>query len=68
MAEDVIGKSYDSEIFYYESIIYMEVLKYLLDKDYKVLQCYDCWYCNKEANKEDINKIIKDKVYKYYNK
>lgn len=67
-AEDVIGKTYDSEIFYYESIIYMEVLKYLLDNGYEVLQCYDCWYCNKEINKDDINKIIKDKVYKYYNK
>ena len=28
--EEVIGNSFDSEIFYYESIIYMEVLKYLL--------------------------------------
>lgn len=63
-AEDVIGKSYDSEIFYYESIIYMDVLKYLLDNGYEVLQCYDCWYCNKNISKDNINKIIKNKINK----
>ena len=60
--EEVIGKSFDSEIFYWESIVYMEVSKYLLDNGYDVLQCYDCWYCNKSIDSNKINEIIKNKI------
>ena len=60
--EEVIGKSFDSEIFYWESIVYMEVSKYLLDNGYDVLQCYDCWYCNESIDSNKVNEIIKNKI------
>jgi hypothetical protein len=43
------GTLYGSEIFYHESCIYMDVLKELLDKGYKVWQCYDAFYARKEG-------------------
>ena len=43
------GALYGSEIFYHESCIYMDVLKELLDKGYKVWQCYDAFYAYKEG-------------------
>ena len=62
--EETIGQEYDSEIFFHESCIYMDVLFELLKQGYNVWQCYDCWYTDKEVS--DINDIINDKVMKYY--
>lgn len=64
---DTIGElEYDSEIFFHESCIYMDVLFDLLTKDYKVWQCYDCWYTDKEV--KGIEEIVCDKALKYYRK
>ena len=62
--EETIGQEYDSEIFFHESCIYMDVLFELLKQGYNVWQCYDCWYTDKEVS--NINDIINDKVYNYY--
>ena len=47
------GALYGSEIFYHESCIYMDALKELLDNGYKVWQCYDAFYANKEGIEQE---------------
>ena len=64
--EKTLGKLYDSEIFYHESCIYMEVLKALLDKGYFVWQQYDCFYSDKPI--DNIQKIIKQIAEHYITK
>lgn len=64
------GNLFGSEIFYHESCIYMDVLKELLDKQYKVWMCYDAWYASKkgieqEEFKEYVTKIVEEKA-NYY--
>jgi len=57
---------YDSEIFFHESCIYMDVLYELLSRGVNVWQQYDCWYTNIEVT--DIEQIVKQKVNQYINK
>ena len=45
---DVIGETYDSEIFLHESCIYMDLCKELLERGFKVVQVYDGFYVNKD--------------------
>lgn len=64
------GYTYDSEIFYHESCIYMDVLKQLLDEGYFVWQCYDAWYAHKNGVSQDefekhVEKIVADKAQDY---
>ena len=66
------GYLFGSEIFYHESCIYMDVLKELLDKGFKVWMCYDAWYASKkEIEQEDFKKqvteIVKEKANYYIN-
>lgn len=67
--EEVLGgKLYDSEIFYYESVIYMSVLKELLDNGFNVWQCYDAFYLDtdNEIIQVQTNKLIRNKAEAYY--
>ena len=45
---EVIGETYDSEIFLHESCIYMDLCKELLERGFKVIQVYDGFYVNKD--------------------
>ena len=63
--KQVIGKSYDSEIFFHESIIYFLVIKKLSEQGIKVWGNYDCFYTDKEV--DNIQNIIKDCAEEYYN-
>ena len=45
---------YDSEIFYHESCIYLDVLKRLLDEGFFVWECYDAWYARREGWTQDM--------------
>lgn len=61
---------YDSEIFFHESNIYMEVLKKLLDEGFFVWQCYDCWYAKKEGVSQEkfetyVTKLVEEKANEY---
>lgn len=56
---------YDSEVFFYESCIYLDVLKELLNRNYKVLQIYDGFYLDREC--KDIEEIVKNKANNFYN-
>jgi len=62
--EDTVGKLYDSEIFFHESCIYMDVLAELLNRGVNVLQIYDGFYTDVEV--KDIEEIIEDKALNYY--
>lgn len=64
--ENTVGKLYDSEIFFHESCIYMDVLYELLQRKIKVWQVYDEWNTNKEV--KDIKILIKAKVVGYCSK
>lgn len=64
------GTLYGSEIFYHESCIYMDVLKELLDKGYKVWQCYDAFYARKEGITQEqyvehVTKVVEEKANLY---
>ena len=54
---------YDSEIFFHESCIYMDVTYDLLSKGIDVWQQYDCWYTDKEVS--NIEQIVEQYVSKY---
>lgn len=48
--EETIGElKYDSEIFFHESCMYLDVLKSLLDDGFDALQIYDGFYTDKEC-------------------
>lgn len=59
---------YDSEIFFHESCIYMDVLFELLKSGCSVWQQYDCWYVDNETVASNIKEIVENKVIKYVNK
>ena len=59
---------YDSEIFFHESCIYMDVLFELLKTGCNVWQQYDCWYVDNEVVANNIKEIVENKVIKYVNK
>lgn len=62
---ETIGDLYDSEIFFHESCIYMDVLYELLERGYNVWQVYDEWNTDKEVT--DIYEIIENKAVSYLN-
>ena len=65
--QDTVGElKYDSEIFFHESCIYLDVLSNLLSNGYNVLQIYDGFYTDKSIN--NIENIIKFISESYYNK
>ena len=66
------GNTLDSEVFYHESCIYMDVLKELLDRGFDVWEVYDSWYaskagCTQEAYAEIVEEVI-EKVVQDYDK
>ena len=72
---NVIGKSYNSEIFMHESCIYIDAIKRMMDIGYKVLPIYDCFCFNKQYDTEsveiDVNTMaacIDASTEDYYNK
>ncbi len=67
------GRLFDSEIFFHESCIYMDVLLELLQEGYFVWECYDCWYAKKdgvsqEEYEEHVRELVEEKFYDYYDK
>ena len=72
---NVIGKSYNSEVFMHESCIYIDAIKRMMDLGYKVLPIYDCFCFNKQYDTEsveiDVNTMtacINAAAEEYYNK
>jgi len=67
---DVIGKSYNSEIFMHESCIYIDAVKRMMDIGYKVLPVYDCFCFNKrwDPDMSLIDSCISASAKDYYNK
>ena len=64
---ETVGElKYDSEIFFHESCIYMDVTYDLLSKGIDVWQQYDCWYTDKEV--ANIEQIVEYYVSKYIDK
>lgn len=64
--EQTIGTlKYDSEVFFHESCIYMDVLYHILSSGVDCWQCYDEWNTNKSI--DDIQSIVKSYCNKYYN-
>ena len=54
------GVFYDSEIFYHESCIYMNVLEELFKKGFFVWECYDAFYARKNGvSQEEFEKICR---------
>lgn len=66
IAETIGELKYDSEIFFHESCMYLDVLKSLLDDGFDVLQIYDGFYTDKEC--KDIEERISNITEAYYNK
>lgn len=66
IAETIGELKYDSEIFFHESCMYLDVLKSLLDDGFDVLQIYDGFYTDKEC--KDIKERISNITEAYYNK
>ena len=54
---------YDSEVFFHESCIYLDVTNELLSRGYNVWQQYDCWYTDKEV--VDVEQIVSQYVIRY---
>ena len=64
---ETVGElKYDSEIFFHESCIYMDVTYDLLSKGIDVWQQYDCWYTDKEV--ANIEQTVEYYVSKYIDK
>lgn len=67
IGETVGELKYDSEIFFHESCMYLDVLKSLLDDGFDVLQIYDGFYTDKECRDiEERIKVITEYYYKRY--
>ena len=58
---NIIGKFYKSEIFVYESSIYLDIYEHLLKNHKKVTQIYDEFVSNEDI-REEIEKYIKDNI------
>ena len=58
---NIIGKFYQSEIFVYESCIYLDIYEHLLKNHKKVTQIYDEFVSNEDI-REEIEKYIKDNI------
>lgn len=72
---NVIGKSYNSEVFMHESCIYIGAIKMMMEFGYKVLPIYDCFCFNKQHDNGtveiDVNTMrvcIEASAKDYYNK
>jgi len=64
------GRLYDSEIFFHESCIYMDVLYQLLNEGFFVWQCYDAWYAKKDGVTQKefeayVTKLVEEKANEY---
>ena len=57
----IIGKFYQSEIFVYESSIYLDIYEHLLKNHSKVIQIYDEFVSNEDI-REEVDKYIKDNL------
>lgn len=59
---DIIGQSFDSEIFLHESCIYMQLVNELFKMGFDVIQVYDGFYVRKMAgvNQEHFNDIVNE--------
>ena len=57
----IIGKFYQSEIFVYESSIYLDIYEHLLNNHNKVTQIYDEFVSNEDI-REEVEKYIKDNL------
>ena len=57
----IIGKFYQSEIFVYESSIYLDIYEHLLKNHSKVTQIYDEFVSNEDI-REEIENYIKDNL------
>lgn len=57
----IIGKFYQSEIFVYESSIYLDIYEHLLKNHNKVTQIYDEFVSNEDI-REEIENYIKDNL------
>ena len=57
----IIGKFYQSEIFVYESSIYLDIYEHLLKNHNKVTQIYDEFVSNEDI-REEVEKYIKDNL------
>lgn len=69
---DVIGKSYNSEIFMHESCIYIGAIEKMMNLGYKVLPIYDCFCFNNKQSKDidllTMKAMISVAAEEYYNK
>ena len=57
----IIGKFYQSEIFVYESSIYLDIYEHLLKNHSKVTQIYDEFVSNEDI-REEVEKYIKNNL------
>lgn len=59
---DIIGDTYDSEIFLHESCIYMQLVDELFKLGFDVIQVYDGFYVRNrnDVNQEQFNDIVND--------
>ena len=65
------GTTMDSEVFYHESCVYMDVLKELLERGFKVWEVYDSWYAKKDNVSQEeydrtVEEILQEKTDRYY--
>ncbi len=69
---DVIGKSYNSEIFMHESCVYIGAIEKMMSLGYKVLPIYDCFCFNNKQSKDidllTMKAMISVAAEEYYNK
>lgn len=61
---NVIGECYDSEIFLYESYMYSELARVLLDKGFKVIQIYDGFYVDKRMDENTFKTLCNNELIK----
>lgn len=59
---DIIGESFDSEIFLHESCIYMQLVNELFKLGFDIIQVYDGFYVKNrdDVNQEQFNDIVND--------
>lgn len=65
--KDIESVGYDSEIFYFESCIAIDVTKELLEQGFTTLNIYDGWYAHKDGVTQDqfteyMDELVADKA------
>lgn len=63
---EVLGVSYLSEIFLFESCIYILAKKKLVERGYRVVRVYDGFYTDKFLSMKEFDEVIRESALEFY--